>query len=264
LLGADEPAPYSIEGQGGAYAALVVCDHASRRIPRALGTLGLPDSALARHIAWDIGAGALARELARRLHLQAVLAGYSRLVVDCYRHLEDPTSIAPVSDGEAVPGNLGLSARARKARVDELFAPYHRAIDERLSAWLDGERVPALIAIHSFTPVLRGQCRPWHCGVLWDRDPRVPVPLLAALRRAADLLVGDNEPYSGRDLADYTIDVHAERRGWPHVCIEVRQDLLGDALGIERWADLLARSLAPILEDAALYRRAGVARAVLP
>lgn len=261
-LAADEPAPFSVEGHGGRYPVLVVCDHASRNIPRALANLGLPDDTLARHIAWDIGAGALARKLAQRLRLQAVLAGYSRLVVDCNRHLDDPTSIPVVSDGQAVPGNINLSTQARKARVDRLFAPYHRAIDERLSAWLEGERVPALIAIHSFTPVLRGKARPWHCGVLWDRDPRVPLPLLAALRDETGLLVGDNVPYSGRDLSDYTIDVHAEQRGWPHVCIEVRQDLLEDESGIERWADLLARSLAPILKQASLYRRAELADAV--
>jgi predicted N-formylglutamate amidohydrolase len=183
-----------------------------------------------------------------------VLAGYSRLVVDCNRHLEDPSSIVAESDGILVPGNRGLSAAQREARARAVFWPYHRAIDQALEDIRSARGVPALIAVHSFTPKMHGKVRPWHCGILWDRDPRLAVPLMEALRRETGLVVGDNEPYSGRHPADYTVDVHAENRGWPHVCIEVRQDLIASAKGAAEWAERLERALVPLLSDAGLYR----------
>jgi predicted N-formylglutamate amidohydrolase len=254
LLAADEPPAFEVLANEPRHPALLVCDHASRRIPRALSQLGLPESALQRHIAWDIGAGALVRALAAMLEIPAVLASYSRLVIDCNRHLEDPSSIVAESDGQTIFGNTALNAAQREARARACFWPYHRAVDESLEALLARGRVPALIAIHSFTPQMLGIARPWHCGILWDRDPRIPLPLLDALRANQGLVVGDNEPYSGRHPADYTVDVHAENRGWPHVCIEVRQDLIADAEGIETWSRLLARALEPILLQDTLYR----------
>jgi predicted N-formylglutamate amidohydrolase len=231
-----------------------VCDHASRRIPERLGRLGLTEEALATHIAWDIGAAPLAIGLADRLDASVVLAGYSRLVIDCNRHLDDPTSILPASDGWTIPGNVVLDAAERRRRVEGCFLPYHRAIEEELAALAAPGAAPALVALHSFTPVMHGAARPWHCGILWDRDPRLPLPLIAGLRARGDLVVGDNEPYSGRHPADYTVDVHAERRGWPHVCIEVRQDELTDEAGVERWVTILADALEPLLGDAAIFR----------
>lgn len=254
LLTSDEPAPFTLEAHGRRWPALIVCDHASQRIPKALANLGLPASALERHIAWDIGAAALARALASALELPAMLAGYSRLVIDCNRHLKDPSSIVTESDGETVPGNLDLTSADREARAASCFWPYHRAIDQALGELANGAEVPALIAVHSFTPRMLGITRPWHCGILWDRDPRMAVPLLEALRAEDTLAVGDNEPYSGRHPADYTVDVHAENRGWPHVCIEVRQDLISDASGVGEWSSRLARALGPILSDRRLYR----------
>jgi predicted N-formylglutamate amidohydrolase len=253
LLQPDEVPPYSVETHGRRWPVLLVCDHASNRIPRALADLGLPESALQKHIAWDIGAAALVRALASKLELTGVLAGYSRLVIDCNRHLEDPSSIVTESDAQPIPGNQDLSAAQREARARACFWPYHRAVDQALASLATGGP-PALVAIHSFTPKMHGQVRPWHCGILWDRDPRVAVPLLAALREEHGLVVGDNEPYSGRHPADYTVDVHAENRGWPHVCIEIRQDLIASAAGVAQWCERLARVLTPILSDAALYR----------
>lgn len=232
---------------------LLACDHASRAFPDALGRLGLPDEATWRHIAWDIGAAELTRALSDRLDATAVLAGYSRLVIDCNRRLEDPSCFAAVSDGQRVPGNEGLTDADRRARSAACYEPYHKAISARLHDLRRGGRVPALVAIHSFTPVYGMQARPWNVGILWDKDPRIPVPLLERLGREPRLVVGDNEPYSGRHPSDYTIDRHAESAGLPHVCIEVRQDELLTPSGVARWAEILGRALADILADDSLY-----------
>jgi predicted N-formylglutamate amidohydrolase len=254
LLGADEAPPFTIESRPARWPALLVCDHASNRIPRSLVGLGVPDSALQQHIAWDIGAADLVRALGARLELPAVLAGYSRLVIDCNRHLEDPSSIVAESDGIPVPGNRGLGPAQRETRARAVFWPYHRAIDQVLEDIRSARGVPALIAVHSFTPKMHGAFRPWHCGILWDRDPRLALPLMEGLRRETGLVVGDNEPYSGRHPADYTVDTHAENRGWPHVCVEIRQDLIASAKGVGEWAERLERVLVPLLSDATLYR----------
>jgi predicted N-formylglutamate amidohydrolase len=261
LLRVDDPPPFVRRQYGRRLPVVIACDHASARIPAALADLGLGPAQRARHIAWDIGAGALAAALARRLGVAMVAGGYSRLVIDCNRRLDDPTSIVEVSDGDRVPGNVGLGAAARGARAREIFAPYHAALAAELAAAAGPGVVPALVAIHSFTDVFGGRARPWHCGILWDRDPRLALPLLAALRREPGLVVGDNEPYSGRHPADFTVDHHGERHGRPHVCIEVRQDLLADDAGIEAWGERLARHLAPLLSDPQLYRTARVATA---
>ena len=254
LLGPDDPSPVERRSFGRRFPAVLACDHASRAIPRALGTLGLLEAQLARHIAWDLGAGALALELARRLQLPVVRGGYSRLVVDCNRRLDDPSSIAELSDGDRIPGNLALSPADRERRAREIFAPYHATLAAALDqAGAATGMVPALLAIHSFTDVFGGCARPWHCGILWDRDPRLAVPLLTALRAEPGLVVGDNEPYSGRHPSDYTVDTHGERPGRPHVCIEVRQDLLATPAGISAWADRLARAFEALLADPGLY-----------
>jgi len=259
LIAPDEPPAFEIFGRGGRYPALLVCDHGGNRVPRSLGALQLSSAELSRHIAWDIGARALAGDLAERLGLRGVAANYSRLVIDCNRMLEDPTSIPEESDGVRIPGNIGLPQAARERRERECFWPYHEAIDaefERLrhDRPTEPDRAPALLAIHSFTPALRGVARPWQCGVLSDQDLRIATPLLGALRARGDLVVGDNEPYSGRDPAGYTNEIHAQQRGWPEVCIEVRQDELASAVGIARWAEILALALEPILGDPALYQ----------
>ncbi len=254
LLGPADPAPFEVYRPAEASRVLIACDHASRAIPAALGTLGLGAASLERHIAWDIGAAGLARALADRLPAPAVLAGYSRLVIDCNRRLEDPSCFVTLADGEPVPGNVGLTPGTIRERSVACYEPYHAAIAERLRDCRRRGAVPALLAIHSFTPAMGGRPRPWNVGVLWDRDPRMAVPLLARLRAEPGLEVGDNEPYSGRHPADYTVDRHAESQGLPHVCIEVRQDQLLTAPGIERWAGILTRTLSPILADEALYQ----------
>ncbi|HLI13515.1 MAG TPA: N-formylglutamate amidohydrolase [Alphaproteobacteria bacterium] len=256
LLAPDEPPAFEAAAPDGDAPFLLVCDHASRRVPRALGNLGLEDALLRRHIGWDIGAAEVARELSRRFDAPLLLTGYSRLVIDCNRRLDHPTSIPPVSDGVAVPGNAHLSAAERKRRADTLFWPYHRAIAAALKRRERRGIVPGFISVHSCTPVFGGVERPWHIGVLWNKDGRIAVPLLEALRRQPGIVVGDNEPYSAREEPrGFTVAHHAEAAGYPHVALEIRQDLIDTHHGVAEWAARVAEALAPILGDGALYRR---------
>ena len=251
LLGRDDPAPFVVLGEGGAAPALIVCDHASRAFPRALDRLGLDELATWQHIAWDIGAGELARGLAQALDAPAVLAGYSRLVVDCNRAPASADAIRTESDGWIIPGNRQLTAAERRARLATIFDPYHECIAAMRADFRRRATVPLLIAVHSFSPVVGGEQRPWHAGVLWNHDESNARRLLAGLRAQPGLMVGDNEPYSGKHPGNYTVDHHANENGLPHLCIEVRQDLLGSPAGLERWVRLLARVIRGILGDPA-------------
>jgi predicted N-formylglutamate amidohydrolase len=239
---------------------VLCCDHASNRIPRALGALGLTAERLQQHIAWDIGAGAVTRALSERFDACAVLGGYSRLVVDLNRDLHDPTAFPAISDGVLVPGNLGLSTEQKAARARALFKPYHEAVRAAVQARTTTGRVPVFVSIHSFTPRLYGVRRPWQVGILWDKDPRLALRMLSALRRAGVPAVGDNEPYSGRHPADFTIDHHAEPLGLAHVGIELRQDLISDAAGQLAWSARLADALEWSLGDARVFEVLGAAR----
>jgi predicted N-formylglutamate amidohydrolase len=243
LLDPDEPQPVRFENEAGSSVFLLTCDHAGRAFPRRLGMLGLPRSETERHIAWDIGIGGVGRELSRLLDAAVILQTYSRLIVDCNRDPEVPSSIPEVSETTAIPGNFGLDEMARKARVDAIFRPYHNVIATALDRRAAEGRASALVALHSFTPVFKGVSRPWHVAVLFNRDWRLAHPLAELLRAEGDLVVGENEPYRVSDLTDYTVPVHGERRGLPHVEIEIRQDLIGDAVGQRGWAERLARLL---------------------
>jgi predicted N-formylglutamate amidohydrolase len=238
---------------------LIVCDHASCAIPPELVDLGMDKSDLATHIGWDIGAGAVACRLGAMLQVPVVLASTSRLVVDCNRTLDDPSAFPAVSDGQVVPGNQDLSAADRAGRADAYYWPYHHAIRDQLQSMESLAAAPAILAIHSFTPQMDGFQRPWHVGALWDKDSRIAVPFMEALRGDPEMVVGDNEPYSGKHPADFTLDHHAEAEGLPHLAVELRQDLIEDGRGAERWAGIIAKALQPTLEDRALYTlRAGI------
>jgi predicted N-formylglutamate amidohydrolase len=241
LLARDEPRAYAVTGEHARSPFVVLCDHASRRIPRALGSLGLPESELERHIAWDIGARGLAERLASKLDAWLVLQNYSRLVIDCNRRLDRPDSIAVRSEDTVIPGNEGLTPAGAERRARAIFEPYHARIHGELEARAAAGRTSVLLFVHSFTPVFRGVARAWHAGVLYHRDTRLALPLLAALRRESALEIGDNQPYAATALTDYGIVVHGEERGLPHVELEVRQDLLSDAAGQEAWAERLSR-----------------------
>lgn len=253
FLAEDEPPPFSVLDAPPAFPALLVCDHASNRIPARLNQLGASPADLQTHFAVDIGAADVTTVMSERMGLPAVLCSYSRLVVDCNRRLDDPTAFPVCFEDLPVPGNQGLTHDDRQERADALYWTYHRAVRDYLTALEADVTAPALIAIHSFTPTLNGKARPWDIGILWDTDPRIPLPLLEALAGVPDVMVGDNEPYSGKHPHDFTIDYHAEEAGLPHVSIEIRQNLIDTREGAEHWAGILAEALTPILTDPGLY-----------
>ena len=244
LLGPDDPAPFRLHAPDSACPFLLVADHAGRAVPACLGDLGVPLADWERHIAWDIGIAGVTAALGERLGATWIEQTYSRLVIDCNRRPGHPTSIPPVSDGTCVPANLDLPPEARSARADAIFRPYHEAITAELDARQATGRPAVLIAMHSFTPVMDGRARPWQAGVLFNRDPALSLALAARLREAG-VVVGENEPYSLSDESDYTVPVHAERRGLPYVELEIRQDLIAAPGGQRAWAALLAGALPP-------------------
>jgi predicted N-formylglutamate amidohydrolase len=239
LLDPDEPSPVEAVGEDRRGPFVVLCDHAGRALPRAVGTLGLSPGELETHIAWDIGAAGVARHLAHRLAAPLFLQRYSRLVIDCNRPLTATDSIPTKSCGISIPGNQGLTPQQAEARAEAIFGPYHARISELLA------RRPryVLITVHSFTPELFGERRPFHTGVLYAKDARLAAPMLALLRQEPGLVVGDNEPYRASAATDYAIIEHAERRGAAYVELEVRQDLVTDDDGQILWAERFARLL---------------------
>lgn len=217
---------------------LLLCDHASNHLPEAYGTLGVPAGDLGRHIAYDIGAAEVTRRMAEALGVPAVLTRSSRLLIDPNRGLDDPTLIMRLADGAIVPGNRCLSPEERELRIRRYYTPYHDTIGRLIRHCSAAGAPPALISIHSFTETWKGVPRPWHAGILWDADDRLARPLLDGLRADKALVVGDNEPYSGRLPGD-TMWRHGTQRGLAHALVEIRQDLIRDAAGQAAWAERL-------------------------
>jgi predicted N-formylglutamate amidohydrolase len=243
LLAADEPPPFIEIGLQGRSNFVIVVDHASRRIPRRLNDLGLPESELQRHIAWDIGALCVARQVAAALDAPLVAQNYSRLVIDCNRDPEVPTSIPRLSESTDIPGNAELSDADIAVRRVEIFEPYHRRIRALLDARAAAGRFTILVAQHTMTNIYHGVQREMHAAVLYNRDRRFAGLVLDNLRRDASLTIGDNQPYFVSDATDYTIPRHGEARGLPHVEIEIRQDLVSDAAGQAEWARRITGAL---------------------
>jgi len=243
LLAADEPPALIEERALGRGNFLLAVDHAGRRIPRRLGGLGLPPQELERHIAWDIGSLALARRVAAALDAPLVAQAYSRLVIDCNRDPQVPTSIPTVGESIAIPGNLDLSAAEIRARRTEIFNPYHDRLRELLDARLADRRPTVVVAQHTMTDVFKGVRREMHAAVLYNRDRRFAGLVLESLRRDPALLIADNEPYFVSDETDYTIPRHAEARGLPYVELEIRQDLVGAEAGQIEWAQRITSAL---------------------
>jgi predicted N-formylglutamate amidohydrolase len=243
LLGLRDPPVVQSFHPEGLSPFLLIADHAGRVIPQALATLGLTESDLGRHIAWDIGIAGLATRLSEQLDAALIMQTYSRLVIDCNRPLDAPDLIAISSEDTPIPGNLDMSVQARAQRIEEIFRPYHAAIVNTLAVRDAAKLLTIMVSLHSFTPVYRGVARPWHVGLLYNRDPRLARALLSLLRAESGLVVGDNEPYAVSDATDFTIPVHAEQRGLLHVEIEIRQDLIADVGGRTVWAQRLARLL---------------------
>ncbi|MGE0577354.1 N-formylglutamate amidohydrolase [Reyranella sp.] len=247
LLGPHDPPAFSVHNAGGGAPLLLLCDHASNAVPQALGTLGISEQELSRHIGWDIGGLDAAIELSKVLDAPLVASGYSRLVIDCNRWPGGEGSTPDVSDGTPIPANRGLTEEQVQVRAEACFWPYHREVDRHLDRMTAGGRKVGMLVMHSFTPQMNGFKRPWHVGVLWNDDARLPEPLLAELRRDGTLVVGDNEPYSARASYEYTLSAHARSRALPHCSLEIRQDLIRTADEARAWA----RRLAPAI-DAAL------------
>ncbi len=241
--------PYrTIEGDA-RLGLLILCDHAQNRIPDGYHDLGLRHEDLHRHMAVDLGAEGVAEMLATMVGAPAVLSRFSRLLIDPNRGLDDPTLIMQLSDGLMVPGNVGLSAEQMEARLDQFYRPYHAAVERAVDAGIAAGKPPVIVSIHSFTQAWKGKPRPWAAAVLWDKDPRMPVPLIEALRTIPDVEIGDNEPYSGQLKGD-TLYRHATSRGLAHALIEVRQDLILSEEGQGIWAAHLARTIADVLNAA--------------
>jgi predicted N-formylglutamate amidohydrolase len=241
LLGPEDPPPFELTRPDGTSPFVFTCDHAGLLIPRKLERLGLSEAELQRHIGWDIGAAAVSHELSARMDAFLITQTYSRLIIDANRPLVSPQSILKVSERTAIPGNEALSQVEVTQRQQEIFQPYHERIRQELDRRLASGRPTVLVSMHSFTPSYMDFARRWHMGILYNRDPRLGHVLLEFLREEPALVVGDNEPYAVSDDSDYTIGVHGEQRGIPHVEIEIRQDLIAEPPGQAEWADRLAR-----------------------
>lgn len=231
------------QGQG---AYVLTCDHASNFLPPEFGTLGLAEGELARHIAWDPGALPVARRMAEMLDAVLVETCVSRLVLDCNRALDAPGLIPAVSETTAIPGNAGLTAAEREARIERCWRPFHDAIEAAIEERLARGQECRLVSVHSFTPVYKGQTRPWQVGIIHDEDERLAAPLIAMLERAGGFTVGVNEPYSPADGVYFTLEKHARARGLACAMIEIRNDEIGDEAGQAAWAARLAVALAAI------------------
>lgn len=254
LLGEDEPAPFTVLNPDGAAPCLVICDHSGNYVPRKLDNLGLDEKALESHAAWDIGAGDVTRYLANILDAPAIVMNYSRLVIDVNRRPDHPTAFVAHMDSGPVPGNLALAPEDKALRIEELFKPYHEALEALLNNFGDRGITPAVFSIHSFTRFFYKQVRPWEIGVLWAHDERMPRRTIDFFRKKG-FTVGDNEPYDARLLRGSTVNHHADARGLPNVLIEIRNDLLETDEGRREWAAMLGACFKEILQDRSLLSR---------
>ena len=252
LINPGDPPPLETLNEEGVAPLLLICDHASCAIPERFDNLGLNQEALEDHIGWDIGAAAVTRRLSILLDAPAVLAGYSRLLIDCNRPEGALDLVPSIADGRPVPGNQRLNAEDVAARRAAFFEPYHQEIRNFLDKFETCGIVPLLASIHSFNPTMssKDESRPWVVSICWNRDGRVALPMLSALR-AEGLCVGENQPYGFDSLSDYAIPEYGLKRGLPHVLVELRNDQVNDEVGVAAWSDRLARHLISALADPA-------------
>lgn len=241
--GEREPEPFRMVNPAGRANIVITCDHASHLVPADLASLGITQADLERHIGWDIGAADIAKRLAHRLDAKAVLSGVSRLVIDCNRYLDDPSSIPEISDGTRVPANVELSEGERRSRQDQWFWPYHHALDDVIGTLVRLGNKPVIVSIHSMTDRMAGLFRPWHIALSTGPDRRLSDPVLNALRAKPQLIVGDNEPYALVPAEDFSTTRHAIAHGLHHVQVEFRQDLVATEGEAIRYADVFADAL---------------------
>lgn len=238
LLISGDPDPVLTHNMAATGRFLLAADHAGRAVPQRLGTLGLSQEELNRHIGWDIGIWGVTRRLASALGCAAIGQAYSRLVMDCNRHPDWAGAVPALSESTVIPGNAAVSDAERAARRDAVFTPYH----SRYATEIDARQPAAILAMHSMTNIYKGVSRPWQAAVLFNRHSAFGLAL-AGLLRAEGFTVGENQPYVVTDENDYSVPVHAERRGLPYLELEIRQDLIADAAGQDRWAGILARTV---------------------
>lgn len=239
--------PFDLLNPDGKGAFVITCDHASNHVPAEYDGLGLAATDLERHIAIDIGAAGIARLLSERFDSPAVLCGTSRLVIDCNRHPTDVSAMPEVSDHTPIPGNLALSDAARQERVKRFFRPYHDAIETVIEQRMTKGRRPILLSIHSMTPSMNGLDRPWQISLSSYDDRRLTDAMLDVLYRRQDVTIGDNQPYSLDPVEDYSTPAHAMSRNLLHVQVEFRQDEVGSAAGIARYAEIFGDALVDVL-----------------
>lgn len=218
---------------------VILCDHATNHVPEAYQALGLASHHFDEHIAFDIGAEAVTRKMCEMMNISAVLGPVSRLLIDCNRELDHPTLIPPSSDGIIIPANQDLTTDAVARRVDAFYTPFHNAAEATIDRHLDAGVSPLVVGMHSFTPNMGDEDRPWHIGFLWNDDPRLAQAMIGLLERETDLVIGDNLPYSGKDLY-HTMQKHGADRGLAQTTIEIRQDLVDTDEKVLQWAALLA------------------------
>lgn len=250
-LGADDPNPVEIANEKGSSSLVITCEHAGRAIPKQLGKLGLDDRHLKRHIAWDIGIEALGRALTQTLDAPVIFQRYSRLVIDCNRPLWAEDSIPEISDGTQIPANVHLTEEERAARALHIHAPFQNVVSGLLNRRQAAGQKTALIALHSFTPSLESRplSRPWHLGILFNRDATLSQKIHSIMEEdASHLTFTYNQPYEVEDDGDYTIPVHGEQRGLPHSLLEVRNDQITDKMGLQLWTKLLTKVLGKLVE----------------
>ncbi len=226
---------------------IILCEHASNHIPANYHKLGLSSDDLTKHIAWDIGAGEVTRKMSEMMGVPAVLGSVSRLIIDPNREPDHPTLVPTISDGIVIPANADLPQAAIAARRSSIYDPFHSAAEALIKRHLAEGIVPLVVGMHSFTPEMNGVQRPWQVGFLWNKDPRLAQAMIGLLERETDLTIGDNQPYSGRDLY-YTMQCHGAAHGLAQTTVEIRQDLLLDATMILQWAALLADVLDECME----------------
>jgi predicted N-formylglutamate amidohydrolase len=255
LLAPDEPEAVAVQNPHAGSPILFISDHAGRRIPRRLGSLGLGDADLERHIAWDIGIQGVTTPLADKLGATYIYQRYSRLVIDCNRRPGVSQSVMLISDGTAIPGNRNLTDDEVRAREDEILRPYHQVIERELERRKAARHPTVIFSMHSCTPIFGNEPpRPWHIGVIAHGDWRIGDALIELLSAETDLCVGRNKPYEVNMETDYTVPIHAEGRGLPYVEIEIRQDLIGDAAGQQAWAELLSGILPRVVERSGVLK----------
>lgn len=246
MLNENDPAPVLLHNHDATGPVLFTCEHAGRATPSILGDMGVSEADWERHIAWDVGAQALAELLADRMGCRLISQRYSRLVIDCNRALISPELTPEVSDGTEIPANKAILDAEKRLRIDAIHTPFHDCVGAEVKRL----RPRLIFPVHSFTPHMNGQNRPWHCGFLANRMPEAAEALLAAAAgRAPYLNFALNEPYTVDDVSDYTVPVHGEQNGIPHALVEVRNDQLLHASGIEFWADLLGGAIEAFLRS---------------